>query len=132
MIIMKIFLGKNCNKIINKEGNHCLKYLDNNKFKNKIQFSILITFLGKKITIKIFMLKFVNPLFKNVWRRGLMAPFLHMVRLHPGRLILWLVPLLIREFLFNLSGIFLIIFKSNRTREMLRFGQATLKYIMNK
>ena len=79
---------KNCNKIINKEGNHCLKYLDNNKFKNKIQFSILITFLGKKITIKIFMLKFVNPLFKNVWRRGLMAPFLHMVRLHPGRLIL--------------------------------------------
>ena len=31
---MKIFLGKNCNKIINKEGNHCLKYLDNNKFKN--------------------------------------------------------------------------------------------------
>ena len=132
MIIMKIFLGKNCNKIINKEGNHCLKYLDNNKFKNKIQFSISITFLGKKITIKIFMLKFVNPLFKNVWRRGLMAPFLHMVRLHPGRLILWLVPLLIREFLFNLSGIFLIIFKSNRTREMLRFGQATLKYIMNK
>ena len=129
---MKIFLGKNCNKIINKEGNHCLKYLDNNKFKNKIQFSISITFLGKKITIKIFMLKFVNPLFKNVWRRGLMAPFLHMVRLHPGRLILWLVPLLIREFLFNLSGIFLIIFKSNRTREMLRFGQATLKYIMNK
>jgi hypothetical protein len=71
-------------------------------------------------------------LFKNVWRRGLMAPFLHMVRLHPGRLILWLVPLLIREFLFNLSGIFLIIFKSNRTREMLRFGRATLKYIMNK
>ena len=132
MIIMKIFLGKNCNKIINKEGNHCLKYLDNNKFKNKIQFSISITFLGKKITIKIFMLKFVNPLFKNVWRRGLMAPFLHMVRLHPGRLILWLVPLLIREFLFNLSGIFLIIFKSNRTREMLRFGRATLKYIMNK
>ena len=129
---MKIFLGKNCNKIINKEGNHCLKYLDNNKFKNKIQFSISITFLGKKITIKIFMLKFVNPLFKNVWRRGLMAPFLHMVRLHPGRLILWLVPLLIREFLFNLSGIFLIIFKSNRTREMLRFGRATLKYIMNK
>ena len=133
---LKILLHKSCNKIINKGVNHYLKYpislLDHNKSLNQILLSISIIFLGKKIIIKIFMRKFVNLLYKNVWRRDLMGQFLHMARQHLVKHIPWLVLPLIKEFLFNLWEIFLIIFKSNRTKEMLQFGLAILKYIMNK